>query len=528
MGHGEYGCICQWTDCQQYHKYFLAKDGHHWKGPLIKLNYNPSCLKSTNLWASICKVMPPSAEKIQELQSKYDEVGRKKKQVQFKVARHHFDACFFELKGMRIEPIPLATARSISCHPDRNLATDQAIQYNKAGHTNRWKDKHQGTFIVRAPSVSQNRVQATYNSMKQLDNGDRRSHAIIRIRENQEQQAIIRQQQEESQRTPDEWKAIIAAKDAEIRQKNEENAEMRNKLKELQDSQSSSGSKRKNITQKHRHRAKRARSELNTSNEDEKRIISQLIGKVKVLLAKCGGLSRFTIFNDEWHKQHSDSRCNAANILFGYVSWEETKYYVNAFFPGEVDEKSDPSFTLDRILSDDEPELKRMSPFERCLLCKLFIRMISQQSVLTLLSGTSPSTVKRVLEEWMPKWANVGLDMWCLDITADFLAKELPDLNREKGKANMVFTDGKDGVISSKQSCGSGSIVGSDYWDNVINYTRIEQPTIPSKDVSQSKRRVCTSCKQGGIVLHCSECKKWYHFDCHAHGCCNHNPMNPY
>ena len=50
----------------------------------------------------------------------------------------------------------------------------------------------------------------------------------------------------------------------------------------------------------------------------------------------------------------------------------------------------------------------------------------------------------------MPKWANVGQDLGCLDITIDYLNKELPQYSAtEVNVEPRVFTDGKDWCLKS-------------------------------------------------------------------------------
>ena len=66
--------------------------------------------------------------------------------------------------------------------------------------------------------------------------------------------------------------------------------------------------------------------------------------QISAFLAQSGGLSRLTIFNNAWHEQNP----TAAKLLRGYESWEETKLYVGAYFPGEVDTQYDPSKIISR------------------------------------------------------------------------------------------------------------------------------------------------------------------------------------
>ena len=79
---------------------------------------------------------------------------------------------------------------------------------------------------------------------------------------------------------------------------------------------------------------------------------------------------------------------------------------------------------------------------------------------------------------------------------------------------------------------GRNAIVGDDYWSNKKQYTTtIERATRTEIDVGRSNRRLCTSCRRGGIVLFCSQCKNWYHTegDCHNFDACSGGGVrNPY
>ena len=78
---------------------------------------------------------------------------------------------------------------------------------------------------------------------------------------------------------------------------------------------------------------------------------------------------------------------------------------------------------------------------------------------------------------------------------------------------------------------GRNAIVGDDYWSNKKQYTTIERATRTEIDVGRSNRRLCASCRRGGIVLFCSQCKNWYHTegDCHNFDACSGGGVrNPY
>ena len=58
--------------------------------------------------------------------------------------------------------------------------------------------------------------------------------------------------------------------------------------------------------------------------------------------------------------------------------------------------------------------------------------------------------VGQILKDWAPKWANVGMDLAILDVTADYLEKEVPERNVQLGKSKLLFVDGKDWLMETK------------------------------------------------------------------------------
>ena len=78
---------------------------------------------------------------------------------------------------------------------------------------------------------------------------------------------------------------------------------------------------------------------------------------------------------------------------------------------------------------------------------------------------------------------------------------------------------------------GRNAIVGDDYWNNQKLYNTIERVTRSEINVSQSLRRKCAKCMNGGIVLHCTKGKSWYHLsgECHDfENCTGGGVRNPY
>ena len=48
-----------------------------------------------------------------------------------------------------------------------------------------------------------------------------------------------------------------------------------------------------------------------------------------IIFYTIGGLSRLTIMSSEWHQKNRD----APNMLFGFLTWLETKIYIKCLFP---------------------------------------------------------------------------------------------------------------------------------------------------------------------------------------------------
>ncbi|KAL7482282.1 hypothetical protein ACHAW6_010740 [Cyclotella cf. meneghiniana] len=193
------------------------------------------------------------------------------------------------------------------------------------------------------------------------------------------------------------------------------------------------------------------------------------------MLSNVGGLSQLTLFNEQWHEKHP----NAAKLLWGYESWTETKLYVDAFFPEKVDVTDDPSMAI-KTSADGSMDLPNMSPFEKCMICRMFFHCLQDQPLLALLFDRHRTRIRKILKEWAPKWGNIGEDLSCLDVTADYLHKEVPDRNIELGRPKLVFTDGKDLQISTKQN------------DNVIS-----KGTFSSKTDGDAGRSLTSSTATG-------------------------------
>jgi len=160
----------------------------------------------------------------------------------------------------------------------------------------------------------------------------------------------------------------------------------------------------KGQTKWYRKKASRIQTSLDTEELQRDEGSDEMVKRFVSFLSKAGGLSRLTMFNDEWHENHPD----AARLLFGYRSYMEAKLYVDAYFEGEVDVANDPSLNI-IVSADGAMRLPELSPFEKCMLCRMFFHCFSQQQIIALCFDRHRTRIGQILKEWAPKWANIGL-----------------------------------------------------------------------------------------------------------------------
>ena len=82
----------------------------------------------------------------------------------------------------------------------------------------------------------------------------------------------------------------------------------------------------------------------------------------------------------------------------------------------------------------------------------MFFHTFPNQQITGLIFGKHRTWIGKIVQEWAPKWANVGMDLSCLDITADYLHKEEPQLHTDVGGLRLVSVDGKDWWLMAKQN----------------------------------------------------------------------------
>eukprot|EP00804_Cyclotella_cryptica_P028614 CCRYP_020605-RA/>CCRYP_020605-RA protein AED:0.30 eAED:0.30 QI:0/-1/0/1/-1/1/1/0/419 len=264
----------------------------------------------------------------------------------------------------------------------------------------------------------------------------------------QREEEELRQLEIESN-TPEDWLQIEEHNKSVIQNKDDIIANHEAQIRALQRDLQTRNDEYKRISdlyEKHQRRRSRVQSSVNDDELNEVRW--QALHGIQKMIAKDGGLSRLTMFNNHWHKMH----LTAAKQLWGYHNWEETKHYVGAYFP-ELDTSYDPSEHIQQLTNDGADfKLPNLTAFEKCLLVRMFFHKFSHQQVISLLVNRDRTTIGDYVKEWVPRWANVGIDLSLLDISKDYLYKEAPARSIDLNKFMLVFVDGKDYLCGTKRS----------------------------------------------------------------------------
>ena len=150
---------------------------------------------------------------------------------------------------------------------------------------------------------------------------------------------------------------------------------------------------------------------------------------------ECIGISRFTMASDAWHAKHP----TAALLLYGYDDWSETKEYLRCYWPGITAEH-------ERIMR--KAGNHHLTDFEKALLTLLTMRKARTEAELALYVDRSRPRLHQILDEWIPKFGEIG-DMLCNldDMPIEYVAQALPHaFIRAGGQRAKTFTigDGKD------------------------------------------------------------------------------------
>jgi hypothetical protein len=109
------------------------------------------------------------------------------------------------------------------------------------------------------------------------------------------------------------------------------------------------------------------------------------------------GLTRFALLSDAWHANNKD----AANQLFGYRSWEETKVQIFAQFPELKNDCAPPTIFKTR---KGHLEMSLSTEFERCLCVKMMDRTGLTKGRIAFIFGRNPRLMSDWRKAWCPKW----------------------------------------------------------------------------------------------------------------------------
>merc|ERR1719221_792349 len=175
--------------------------------------------------------------------------------------------------------------------------------------------------------------------------------------------------------------------------------------------------------------ASKAKDNLVAKHKDD---TAQLHAAVFLMLENHGGLSRLTIFNKAWHAKNPD----ACQLLFGYRTWDEARTFVKCLFP-DLNVKYDPAEFL--FSDSDKPDLPPFKLFDKYMLTQMFLHCFANQQIIGMIASITRTFIGQFIAEWAPLWGNVGLDLGILNITAEYIARQAPELHIELDKFRIVY-----------------------------------------------------------------------------------------
>jgi len=118
------------------------------------------------------------------------------------------------------------------------------------------------------------------------------------------------------------------------------------------------------------------------------------------------------------------------------------------FFGNEGDTTYGPS---DHVhTSGGDLKLLNLTSFGKCMACRMFFHVFAHEQMIALCLDGHRTRVGQILKEWAPKWAAIGMELSCLDITPDYIFKEVPEKNLNLGMPCLVFVDVKIGSLHLK------------------------------------------------------------------------------
>ena len=155
------------------------------------------------------------------------------------------------------------------------------------------------------------------------------------------------------------------------------------------------------------------------------------------------GTSRYNLTNELWHKKNEE----AARLLFGFNSFDETLLYIKNFF-ADVNVNHFPKTSLIKKKITTSPS--KLTELEQITIAKMFMQSFSHRTKLSCVLSVSRQCISDQTQKWMPMWATYGSYLSILVMPHDYHSKELPDEHRNKNlnKITHLF-DGKDVIAET-------------------------------------------------------------------------------
>ena len=465
-------CDCNWDDCPELMKIFTRDKHPDFAGRCIDINLSDT-VNAMNFIKCAYKNLGIPASEYKDLKQKaaddstarrtratHSAGGTKKKERLF-IAKHHFKPGLWKMKKEQtkkwswFEPMSKESVKKYGALAD-NFMTDKVVRYdssisNKGGNGRDKKESATKDEIkyIKAPCAAKEDVWkiAKPPPTRALDSNtlDKKREAAVPV--------------EELRATIESKDAMIEALQKQLAESNADNKKKDAKLKEMKTKLQSSQRQQKRQRLSNEYQTGRHSKEL--ANVEVEVQESAILQEAREIITAAGGLSRLTLFSDEFHKKNT----LAAKILFGYRSWGETKQYLYDHFPGEIEA----NFNMDNIIftrkkrktkkKSNRFKMPNLHNFEKALICRMFLHRISDQQMIALMLARHRTTISRILYEWGPRWGEVGEDLCNLDITEEYLKVELPNKLVENGYPHVVMVDGKDVTIGTKANDGTASRV---------------------------------------------------------------------
>ena len=348
-------CTCNWNDCACCRKRLTEAD-HELGGDCMRSGYSYTC-NFQNFFQCCCLNLHVPRVETDRLEAACQASQQRTSNdsvVRVSIAKHHFVPEMVRMvkaERMRwVTPLTPAQVEKWQCLPG-GYTTDGMLRYDPDlgnGRPERWR-KNNPVMHVKAPNAAEKAVKSVVESL------DESARAAVL-----EQRRKQHQQRQDQSRMPEEWREMVelltetaSSQRKEIQKSKNEKAGLKRMTDDLKGETKRLGKQAKRA----KTAAKETKAALETPSCDE-----IVWDQVEKLIASEGGLSRLTMFNDEWHDKHR----NAARLLFGYDSWAETKQHIKDYFP-EVNTKMTP-LPLSPKTKGGDIKLPDLSDFEQCLI----------------------------------------------------------------------------------------------------------------------------------------------------------------